>query len=108
MTPALLLFITHLHSLPVSGALVALVFPSLKRLDVTEDEVRLRCHGDQLPAVVTLSLWLVRRCPPLSVAQGDVDLSSLGQQLNTAEHRRVKETETLRYGPTNQGSALIK
>lgn len=74
---------THLHTLPVSSALIALVFLLFKRTDILEDEVCLCCHGSHLPAVVPLSLRLVGWRPTLSIAQGNMDLPVFRQQLHT-------------------------
>jgi len=81
---------SHLYSLPVSSALVALIVLPLKGTDITQDQVGLCCHGDHLPAVVPLSPRLVRRCAALSVAQGNMDLPVFRQHLATT--RGTEET----------------
>lgn len=82
---------THLDSLPVSRAPVALMVITFKRTHSAEGQMRLGRHGDHLPAVVPLTPGLVRRCPTLSVTEGDVNLSVFSQHLNAAgDKQKIK------------------
>ena len=95
---------THLCSLPVSSALVALEFLTFEGMNVSEDQVGLCCHGNHLPAVVPLSLRVVHRCPALSVAQGYMNLPVFSQHLNATGDRHKNN----KYSPVRCQQAVIK
>lgn len=95
---------THLYSLPVSSALVSLEFFTFKRMNISEDQVGLCCHGNHLPAVVPLSLRVVHRCPTLSVAQGYMNLPVFSQHLNATGDTTHKP----KYSPIGCQQAVIK